>query len=181
MKCDNCGAPLTLLNGRDYFYCDYCATFHYPPAADASDNDIAPLGERTEMPCPICRVNLSAGRLEGRRVAFCETCRGVFVSNDDFSDIIQAQRGRYTGPTDKPVPVNPGELNRRLDCPACGKPALQKLVSAAGFRLKGGGWYETDFKAGKKKNIAKSDSSSKSEKKSDSGTKTSSGSSKKAG
>ena len=37
------------------------------------------------------------------------------------------------------------------DCPACGKPALQKLVSAAGFRLKGGGWYETDFKSGKKK------------------------------
>ena len=121
MKCDNCGAPLTLLNGRDYFYCDYCATFHYPPAADASDNGIAPLGERTEMPCPVCRVNLSAGRLEGRRVAFCETCRGVFVSNDDFSDIVQTQRGRYTGPTDKPVPVNPGELNRRLDCPACGK------------------------------------------------------------
>ena len=36
------------------------------------------------------------------------------------------------------------------DCPACGKPALVKKVSAAGFRLKGGGWYETDFKSGKK-------------------------------
>ncbi|VAW82239.1 hypothetical protein MNBD_GAMMA13-1075 [hydrothermal vent metagenome] len=44
------------------------------------------------------------------------------------------------------------------DCPACGKPGLKKLVSAAGFRLKGGGWYETDFKSGKKKNIAKADS-----------------------
>ena len=45
-----------------------------------------------------------------------------------------------------------------LDCPACGKPALQKLVSAAGFRLKGSGWYETDFKKDRKKNIAKEDS-----------------------
>ena len=45
-----------------------------------------------------------------------------------------------------------------LDCPACGKPALQKLVSAAGFRLKGGGWYETDFKKDRKKNISKEDS-----------------------
>jgi len=45
-----------------------------------------------------------------------------------------------------------------LDCPACGKPALQKLISAAGFRLKGGGWYETDFKKDRKKNIAKEDS-----------------------
>jgi putative FmdB family regulatory protein len=38
-------------------------------------------------------------------------------------------------------------------CPACGKPELKRLISAAGFRLKGGGWYETDFKAGKKKNV----------------------------
>ena len=40
------------------------------------------------------------------------------------------------------------------DCPACGQPALKRLVSAAGFRLKGSGWYETDFKSGKKKNLA---------------------------
>ena len=41
------------------------------------------------------------------------------------------------------------------DCPACLKPSLEKKVSAAGFRLSGGGWYETDFKSGdKKKNIA---------------------------
>jgi putative FmdB family regulatory protein len=40
-----------------------------------------------------------------------------------------------------------------LDCPECGEPALKKLISAAGFRLKGGGWYETDFKGGKKKNL----------------------------
>jgi len=39
------------------------------------------------------------------------------------------------------------------DCPECGKPALKKMISAAGFRLKGGGWYETDFKSGGKKNV----------------------------
>lgn len=32
------------------------------------------------------------------------------------------------------------------DCPKCGEARLQKLISKAGFRLKGGGWYETDFK-----------------------------------
>lgn len=37
------------------------------------------------------------------------------------------------------------------DCPACGQPALRKLISAAGFRLKGSGWYETDFKSSQKK------------------------------
>jgi putative FmdB family regulatory protein len=46
-----------------------------------------------------------------------------------------------------------------VDCPACQKPTLSKQISAAGFRLKGGGWYETDFKSGNKKNLA-GDSSS---------------------
>jgi len=32
------------------------------------------------------------------------------------------------------------------DCPACDKPKLRKLVSAAAFKLTGTGWYETDFK-----------------------------------
>lgn len=35
---------------------------------------------------------------------------------------------------------------RLIDCPACGRPGLKKLVSAPHFRLKGSGWYETDFK-----------------------------------
>ena len=35
-------------------------------------------------------------------------------------------------------------------CPACGKPELRKLLSAAGFQLKGSGWYVTDFKGGAK-------------------------------
>ena len=43
------------------------------------------------------------------------------------------------------------------DCPSCEQPKLRKKISAAGFRLKGTGWYETDFKTGKKKNLVKSD------------------------
>ncbi len=39
-------------------------------------------------------------------------------------------------------------------CSECGKASMQKKVSAAAFRLKGGGWYETDFKSGTKKNVA---------------------------
>lgn len=37
------------------------------------------------------------------------------------------------------------------DCPACGAARLKRLVSAAGFQLKGTGWYATDFKDGGKK------------------------------
>ncbi len=57
------------------------------------------------------------------------------------------------------------------DCPECGKNALKRLISAAGFRLKGAGWYETDFKKSNQRNLvdtgsdkpAKSESASSSE------------------
>ena len=39
-------------------------------------------------------------------------------------------------------------------CPECKKNALKKLVSAPNFRLKGEGWYETDFKKDNQKNLA---------------------------
>jgi len=47
--------------------------------------------------------------------------------------------------------VNDAPLRK---CPECGKPKLKKLLSAPSFRLKGGGWYETDFKSGNKRNLA---------------------------
>ena len=44
-------------------------------------------------------------------------------------------------------------------CPSCGKNQLTKLVSAPVFRLKGGGWYETDFKTDKdnKRNLVETE------------------------
>ena len=48
-------------------------------------------------------------------------------------------------------------------CPACGKSTFQKLLSAAGFQLKGTGWYATDFRGGGAKSSEK-----KSEKKTES-------------
>ncbi|MBD3656279.1 MULTISPECIES: FmdB family zinc ribbon protein [Marinobacter] len=46
------------------------------------------------------------------------------------------------------------------DCPSCQEPAFRKRISAAGFRLAGTGWYETDFKTGSKKNLVDKGSSS---------------------
>ncbi len=41
-----------------------------------------------------------------------------------------------------------------VDCPACGEPGLKRQLSAPRFRLKGQGWYETDFKADNQRNLA---------------------------
>jgi putative FmdB family regulatory protein len=43
-------------------------------------------------------------------------------------------------------------------CPACGKKKYQKQLTAAGFQLKGSGWYATDFKSTSKKSEDKADS-----------------------
>ena len=49
------------------------------------------------------------------------------------------------------------------DCPDCELPSLKKKISAPGFRLSGSGWYETDFKADKQKNLSKTDGADKSD------------------
>lgn len=73
------------------------------------------------------------------------------------------------------------------ECPECQQPELKKLISAAGFRLKGGGWYETDFKSSNKKNLAQADasketkSSGKADKKSTDSAGSTSGKSKSSG
>lgn len=48
-------------------------------------------------------------------------------------------------------------------CPSCGKESLKKLLSAAGFQLKGSGWYATDFKGSGAKPAAKTTDAAKSD------------------
>ena len=55
------------------------------------------------------------------------------------------------------------------DCPACGEGSLKKLLSAPVFRLKGSGWYETDFKTGDKKNVSDNGESDRTDSKADDG------------
>jgi putative FmdB family regulatory protein len=64
-------------------------------------------------------------------------------------------------------------------CPACNKPSYKKQLSAAGFQLKGSGWYATDFKSAGRKPVEKkadskteSSSETKTESKTDSKTET---------
>ena len=54
------------------------------------------------------------------------------------------------------------------DCPSCGKPGLQKALTAAGFQLKGSGWYATDFKGSAKKADDKKPAETKTDSKTDS-------------
>lgn len=62
-----------------------------------------------------------------------------------------------------------------LECPECGQPQLKRLISAPRFRLKGEGWYETDFKKDKQRNLAKGEGDGAASSKSDAAESTSAG------
>ena len=72
---------------------------------------------------------------------YCEGCKSKF-------EVIQK--------------ISDQTLEKCLKCNKSKK--LVKLVSAPGFRLKGSGWYETDFKVGAKKNIHGEEKKTKSKK-----------------
>jgi putative FmdB family regulatory protein len=55
-------------------------------------------------------------------------------------------------------------------CPACGRKKYQKQLTAAGFQLKGSGWYATDFKGGAKSPAADAKPEAKADAKADSKT-----------
>lgn len=61
-------------------------------------------------------------------------------------------------------------------CPSCGEAGLRKLISAPRFRLKGEGWYETDFKKDNQRNVLKSDAEAAKSDKAEAGSGTDGGS-----
>lgn len=92
------------------------------------------------------------------RFAILKTARrrplGLFDSNSgDVMPFYEYQCKRCGHHLEAMQKVNDAPLKK---CPACGKSALERQMSAPVFRLKGGGWYETDFKSDgeSKRNLA---------------------------
>src|SRR5947209_8663590 len=120
MNCQNCGAPLTAVAGRDYFRCDHCETLEFPQSLADSPDGIVPLGEPCEYECPVCAEGLASGAIEGYEVAYCEKCRGVLANHSDFPQILRAREAK-SGPMTEPAALDPEELSRQIDCPGCGR------------------------------------------------------------
>lgn len=120
MNCPNCAAPMQLVDRRDYFTCPYCTTFHFPAETSASDDRVRVLGGAADTSCPVCRTALSSATIQGQRVAYCQTCRGILASNGAFRQIAAARRSKHVGPATPPTPLDPAEYERELACPGCG-------------------------------------------------------------
>ena len=116
MNCEHCGAPLKLISGRDYFFCDQCGNFHFPgPNRDG----VSLLGETSDMSCPICHEALVSGSADGVRLLTCRKCHGLLVPQWNLYTLVRYLRAEYAEKDRPPWPLNQEELQRAITCPSC--------------------------------------------------------------
>jgi Zn-finger nucleic acid-binding protein len=120
MNCRNCGGAMELVAVRGYFFCRYCGSFHFPESA--GDDGIRILGaHQPPLPCVTCREPLVSALLdESVNVRYCGNCRGVLMPRASFATVVHKRRAWATGQPAPPVPLNRAELERKVNCPACG-------------------------------------------------------------
>jgi len=116
VNCKNCGAPMTIMHGGNYLYCEYCSSIHFP---QPNRDGVKVLGKPSKTKCPVCNEVLVTGTIADAPVLLCRTCRGIIASQSDFRYIVKRQRAHAAGPPDKPKPLDARELKRKLSCPNC--------------------------------------------------------------
>lgn len=107
---------MLLVRDRDFFVCEYCATFHFP---SENPDGVRALGTKSDHTCPVCRTRLEGAQIDQVPVEHCAKCNGVLVAHGNFGLIVQLRRAaRRDGPAPA-RPIDPEELERRLRCPSC--------------------------------------------------------------
>lgn len=107
-----------LVEARDYFVCDHCATFHFPRE---ERDGVRRLGEPTGHACPVCGRFLERASVERLPAETCGNCHGLLLRRPAFARVVEARRGAWTGERIVPPAPDPHALERRLGCPACGR------------------------------------------------------------
>jgi len=109
---------MTLFRERDYFFCEYCGSFYFPPA---STDGVRSLGINPKgMECPICQVPLQIVTLDNYYRGYqCDRCHGFLFDRITFRETVEHRRSLAEKPADSPKPLNPEELKRDVLCPAC--------------------------------------------------------------
>jgi Zn-finger nucleic acid-binding protein len=122
MNCKQCGAPMSVEEGRDFFHCEYCDSYDFP---DPNQDGVSLLDEVSHFDCPICRKPLVLAAVRNVHISSCPNCRGNLVDQSKMLPILsQAQSLDPTNETSY-SPQTKSELSRTLVCPAC-----QKIMNA---------------------------------------------------
>jgi Zn-finger nucleic acid-binding protein len=119
MNCSNCGAAMDLVDGRHYFFCTHCGSFHFPEAA--TDQGVRVTRRNaSDAHCGVCNRPLAHAVLQaGAEVQYCENCRGVLLSRAHFAAVVDRQRAWASSPPVVPTPLDRQALGRSMRCPTC--------------------------------------------------------------
>jgi Zn-finger nucleic acid-binding protein len=118
VNCPSCGGSMRLEPAKECLVCNYCENIVFP---EPNQDGVRVLGEPSATACPVCGVPLRDAALTGHRILYCERCRGMLVSIDDFLAIVEQRRAELGGVTEPPHAPDWNEMKRRVDCPECGE------------------------------------------------------------
>lgn len=110
---------MTLIPGRDYFMCEFCQAIAF---MKENPDGVVPVGQRTELECPVCGIELCTASIVGHEILQCRRCEGVLVYQEDFPLIIRGRVHRGDGAPRLPLPLGEEDRRRMLKCPMCDGP-----------------------------------------------------------
>jgi Zn-finger nucleic acid-binding protein len=116
MNCPNCGAPLTLVEGKDHFICNYCTSLYFP---DQNTDGVRILEGEANLSCPVCNLPLVNAAIDENRVIACTKCNGILIPQWSFMYIVRYLREAFPEPLTPPRSLNTEELSRIIYCPSC--------------------------------------------------------------
>lgn len=117
MTCVNCGASMRLDRARGTFVCDYCLSEAIPPVGEDGVQIVGETGKN----CPICPSKLADGLIERKPLLYCQSCRGMLVSIENFLPLVEYLRALRTAPAQFLSPRSKADAARALVCPICGQ------------------------------------------------------------
>ena len=120
MNCTHCGAPMILFRERDYYFCEYCKSYHFP---ELSTEGLRVLGENPEgIKCPHCKIVLNLMTYDDFYQGYqCSKCQGLMFNRTTFRDAIDSGRAKAKAPSEPYNTFDPVELERRTICLICDK------------------------------------------------------------
>ncbi len=118
MDCKQCGAPLIVEEGQDFFHCQYCGSYDFP---NPNQDGVGLLDEVSPYTCPLCREALVSAVVQNIHIHSCPNCRGNLIPQSKMLPILRLSQPSTPLNTESASLPNKAELNRRAACPACQK------------------------------------------------------------
>ena len=119
MHCESCGAPVSSLDGKAHFLCQFCETIVFGEPVEACQDRIVPFTAEGDGTCPRCDVPLQQGKLEHCNIEFCGECRGIWIGTAAFVEVLQVRRSKSSPGSLPPKLMDATQLQIRRPCPGC--------------------------------------------------------------